>query len=653
MPAREGDGEQEAARSPAGYRDSTWDAFENMPLPVAAMEGPDHIVVAANAAYRALARREDLVGKPVGQAFPRLARRQLLDLLDLVSAGGEPFAARGWPIGEDRYFDVTVVPLRGPGMSTRGILVTQAEVTERERRRRETVVMRTARRRAWREAVTVQEAMLPSELPVLPQARIAARYLPAGVDEAAGGDWFDAFALPDGRIVVMVGDVPVSGIAAAAAMGRLRAVLRHALTVRPDLAIALAEADQFAAGDTALSTATLCVAVLHPADGQLRYATCGHPAPLLGAADGTARFLKGTSASPLGTGNGKRAYPVPAAAVLRPGEVLLLYSDGLVERPGRTLDDGMADLAIAAGDSIRDGALAPWRRATPAERVSHLSVELLARGGYSDDVTTLAVWRQPDPLPSLDIEVPARPGAVSALRRALAGWLDGLGAASGDRQLAELAVSEVITNAVEHAYPSGSPGPVRLRAAVGADGCLRTRVTDHGRWRVPDLSEEDRGQGLAIALQFAEELLVSHPPQDESEPPGARGTVVEMRHRLHRQPMLTPVGARVPSVPETDPGFSVALLAAEPAPRVTVTGPVDHVTADRLAGSLLAACRAGVLPLTVDLSAVTILASAGVRALYRVAAQLAVHGRQLTLISEQGCPASAVLDLTGLPRTAR
>jgi anti-anti-sigma factor len=302
---------------------------------------------------------------------------------------------------------------------------------------------------------------------------------------------------------------------------------------------------------------------------------------------------------------------------------------------------------------VANRALAAWAAGTPAERASQLTVELLARAGYDDDVTTLAVWREPHPQVMLDIELTASPGAVGALRRALSDWLDALGIAFGDRQLAELAVTEVVTNAVEHAYSPGSPGPVRLEAAVSAGGNLETRVSDRGRWRVPVVTGEARGQGLSVAMQLAEELQISHPPQDAGQPPGARGTVVAMRHRLHRRPMLAPLGAGSPAVRTTEPPFAVELATAWPAPRVRVSGPVDFTTADRLASWLLATCRVGTLPLTVDLSGVTVMASAGVRVLYRVAAQLAVHGRELTLISKPGSPAAAVLDLVRLPRASR
>jgi len=83
-----------------------------------------------------------------------------------------------------------------------------------------------------------------------------------------------------------------------------------------------------------------------------------------------------------------------------------------------------------------------------------------------------------------------------------------------------------------------------------------------------------------------------------------------------------------------------------------VTGPVDTTTAERFVGRLLSACRAGVLPLTVDLTGVTILASAGVRVLHEVRDQLAAHGNALTLITGPDSAAAAVLDIVRLPYTA-
>jgi anti-sigma regulatory factor (Ser/Thr protein kinase) len=638
-----------------------------MPSLMAALEGPEHTIVAANAAFRSFARQPDLIGWPARQVFPAFPGQQIGDLLDLVYAAGEPFTAREWPTADDRYVDLTLTPWHGDDGAVHGVLLTQVDVTARMRERPAggQAPALEAASRVRRESVAVQEAMLPSGLPVLPQLRIAARYLPAP-GEVVGGAWFDAFSLPGGRVALIVGDTAERGTTASAAMGRLRAMLWQALRLQPDLAAVLEQADGFAAGDAALRAATMCVAVLEPADGRFCYATCGHPPPLVAASDGTARRLPGSGSRPLGVGPGplwgwsepsdSAARSGPAAPVgseiLGPGEVLLLYSKGLVERPGRTLDSGLADLGIVAGDAAANPALAAWAAGTPAERVSQLTVELLTRGGYGDDVTTVAGWRQLTRPAPLDVEWPAGPDAAATLRRALDGWLEELGVALGDRQLAELSVTEVVSNAAEHAYRTGRPGPVRLEAAVGGDGYLETRVSDRGRWRVPGSSAAGRGQGLSVAAQFAEELVVSHPLQGAGESPGVRGTVVAMRHRLRRKPMLAPLAVG-PAARPADPSFAVELAVPGSAPRIRVAGPVDPTTAGRLESWLLTASLAGVLPLTVDLSAVTILAGAGVRVLYQVAAQLAAHGQNLTLISEPGSPAAAVLDLARLPRSPR
>src|SRR5262249_26291131 len=144
---------------------------------------------------------------------------------------------------------------------------------------------------------------LPTALPVLPRARIAARYLVADQEQAAGGDWFDAIPLDGGRVALVVGDVVGDGGAASAAVGQPRGVLGGALAAEADLGQVLYRTDAFAARAPALRAATLTVAVLDPARGTLRYTTCGHPPPLVIAADGTARYLEGTGTGPLGTGS--------------------------------------------------------------------------------------------------------------------------------------------------------------------------------------------------------------------------------------------------------------------------------------------------------------------------------------------------------------
>ena len=485
----------------------------------------------------------------------------------------------------------------------------------------------------------LQEALLPTALPVLPRARIAARYLAAGHEQSAGGDWFDAIPLAGGSVALVVGDVVGHGVAASAAMGQLRAVLAELLAAEGDLGHVLRRADAFAARMPALSTATLALAVLDPAGGTLRYATCGHPPPLVIGIDGEARYLEGTGTGPLGTGSA----PVLAVSALAPGELVLLYSDGLIERPNRTLAEGMAELAVAASR-----ALAPGADPAAAERVCQQTVELLTRAGHADDITALAAQRLADPVPALHLELPSERPSLTTARDAFAGWLGRLDVAADDADALHLAMVEVFTNAIEHAYPPAEPGLIEFDASLGDDGSVQCLVTDHGTWRPPDPADADRGHGLMVAGQVVDKLLVSHPPADGGA--GAQGTTVTLRHRL-RRPAILAAGCRPsgPAVPPAEPPFTVdTSIAAGATARALVGGPVDITTADQLARRLLSVSRGGTVPLVADLTGVTQLASAGVRALYAVSRQLAAHGQDLTLVTAPGSAAHGVLNLVRL-----
>ena len=643
------------------------DAFESMPVLVAALEGPEHRMVAANSAYRAFAGRPDFIGKPARQVFPDIAGQQLFELLDRVYASGEPVTAREWRIQLDRdgddaqdevYLDFSATPWRAADGGVRGILVVQTDVTDRVRERGAALDSAVTAERRYQAArgivTTLQQALLPAALPVLPGVQLAARYLVAGQDQAAGGDWFDAIPLPDGTVALVVGDVVGHGVAASVAMGQLRAVLTERLTAQPALAVVLDQVDTFAARNHALRAATLCLVLLNPGTGQLQYATCGHPAPLAIGTDGSARYLAPTGMGPLGSRVGSRAAPAPASELLAPGETVFLYSDGLIERPGRTMAEALAELATVAGDAAANRVLPAGAAASKPERICQLTVELLTRTGYADDVTVLAAQRRDSPVPPLALERPAVRDSLAPMREAFTSWLDSFGPMEEDRQSLEVAVSEAVTNAIEHAYPAGRAGPVWLVAIVLPDGSLEVNVADRGRWQEPGTADDGRGHGLLVIGQLTDEMKVRHPPRSAAEPSGARGTTVMIRHRLRHPAVLatdtgaTDIGAAATSRP-ADPSFAVRIMTGEPRPWVQITGPVDITTAGQLTRSLLAACRGGVLPLIADLDEVTLLASAGVRALFEVTGQLAAHQQDFTLIAGPASAARAVLDLVGLP----
>lgn len=702
-----------------GDADVVRDAFEQLPMLVAALDGPDHRLTAMNAAYRTFTGHPDVMGLPYRDAFPGLAGQPLHDMLDRVYATGQPESRTEWraqiglvglvpetPVGLDEvYADFTVIPQRDTDGAVNGLLVIANDVTDRVAQRRtaqqqtaqheaaqqqaaqheaaqqqtaeqQAAQQQTAEQRAapaerkpaggpaggparGREIVAdLQKALLPTALPVLPRVRIAARYLVAGQEQSAGGDWFDAIPLADGSVALVVGDVVGHGVTAAAAMGQLRAVLTEHLATETDLGRILARADAFAARTPALRAATLALAVLDPVSGKLRYTTCGHPPPLVISIDGAARYLEGTGTGPLGTGS----PPVLATSALAPGELVLLYSDGLVERPDMTIAEGMAELAVAAAGALAESSgEEPGERAqAPAtpERVCQRAVERLTRTGRADDITVLAAQRLAVPVPPLYLELPNERPSLTAARDAFAWWLSRLGAAADDWEALHLALVEVFTNAIEHAYPRGEPGTIELEATLGDDGNVECRVIDHGSWQPPDLADADRGHGLMVAGQVIDSLLVSHPPlrhptRAADGPARPRGTIVTLRHRLGRPAVLASVHDEEHAAQPAGPPFTVDTSMAESATaRALVHGPVDITTADQLARRLLSVSRGGTVPLVADLTGVTQLASAGVRALYAVSGQMAAHGQDLTLITAPGSAAHLVLDLVRLAHIA-
>lgn len=296
-------------------------AFDQMPVMLMAMAGPDLRIAGVNAACRAFLGRTGLVGMPVRAVLPEIAGQQIFEMLDRVYATGETQEGREWRVQlgsagggtREAYVDFTIVPWRGPEGVITGVLASFGESTAQVLQRQEVQRQAAEAERRFLAArgvvAELQEALLPPTVPVLPWARIAARYLVAGQDQSAGGDWFDAVPLPDGTVALIVGDVVGHGAAASAAMAQLRAVLNERLLAEADLTAVIAQADAYAARTPALHAATMAVAVLDPRTGAMCYITCGHPAPLLIGSGGVTRFLPGSGTGPrhrLAAGPGHR-----------------------------------------------------------------------------------------------------------------------------------------------------------------------------------------------------------------------------------------------------------------------------------------------------------------------------------------------------------
>jgi anti-sigma regulatory factor (Ser/Thr protein kinase) len=339
-------------------------------------------------------------------------------------------------------------------------------------------------------AETLQRRLLPQELPAIAGVELACRYLPAA-GSSLGGDWYDVFELPGGRVGLAVGDVVGHGVGAAAVMAQLRSALRaYAIEEHPPATVVDAvNRMMWEIGPIAMTT--LAYGVLDPAEETLELTIAGHPPPLLVAADGTADYLplQGTMALGASQVSAYRSQTVPFPA----GTMLVLYTDGLVERRGASIDDGLERLQ-ALGSGVET-----------VDRVCIDIVDRLILDEPEDDVAVIAA-RLPPLSADLHTRWPAQPEALVAVRHLLRRWLRFHGASDNEAYEILVATQEACANAVEHAY-----GPGRAHFEVDAEhraARIRVTVRDQGRWRPPRGSH--RGRGLVLMRSLMETVDVEH-----------------------------------------------------------------------------------------------------------------------------------------------
>jgi hypothetical protein len=228
-------------------------------------------------------------------------------------------------------------------------------------------------------AVELQRGLLPKALPEIAGIELVAHYQAAGLGAEAGGDWYDAFAQGDGRVGVVIGDVAGRGVAAASAMGQLRSVTRAFAVAdggerTPGEVLTRLNSHQLALGRDELFT--VVYAIIDRDSGSVCWANAGHPPPLLRATDGNARYLEGGEGL---TGLEEIIY-ADQRVPLGIGDLLVFYTDGLVERRGESLDAGLERLQQAVGAGPED----------PEELCEHiLQMALLPDARLQDDVTAL------------------------------------------------------------------------------------------------------------------------------------------------------------------------------------------------------------------------------------------------------------------------
>jgi PAS domain S-box-containing protein len=419
--------------------------------------------------------------------------------LEIDSLIGVPLRAEGEVLGvlvvcasPPRHFtadDLAVLRLAADRVA---LAISHARVYEREHRIAE----------------TLQRSLLPGRLPRLPGLGVAARYLPAATEAEVGGDWYDVIPIPGGGVGLVMGDVAGKGIAAASMVGRLRSALRAYALEGHDPARVVQQLNRLVwteADDSQM--ATLLYVVVDPAEGVLRWVNAGHLPPLLVVGDRLPNFLEGNGSVPLGV----LPFPPYEEVCIRmePGSTVVLYTDGLVERPGAHIDDGLSQLATQV-------------RAAPEDAEAlcdHLLRAMVPNGGAPDDVALLALRNVPM-ADRFRAEFPSEPEALASMRGLLRRWLR---YARGDEQeVAEIvtACGEAATNAIEHA---GAGGGTPFELAGRLEGReVQLTVRDYGAWRTERDGDQGRGLSLMRALMDTVEVL-----------PTPEGTTVRLRRTLN------------------------------------------------------------------------------------------------------------------------
>jgi serine phosphatase RsbU (regulator of sigma subunit)/anti-sigma regulatory factor (Ser/Thr protein kinase) len=339
-------------------------------------------------------------------------------------------------------------------------------------------------------ALTLQRAMLPTGLSAPSSVEVRHRYLPGSKLIEVGGDWYESIALPGGRVALVVGDVAGHGVRAAVTMGRLRTAIHTLAMLELPPAETLQQLNELMQelGAREPHFATCVYAIFDAVAGTCEVASAGHLPPLLVRPDGSNELLDVSPAPPLGVGTGPiQSRTLPVAD----GSLLVLYTDGLVEKRSKDIDEGLARLRdIFTPDTVE----------LPLEDLCKATLAGVWLDEQRDDIAVLIARLRTIPPENivrwtLPAELTSARKARSLIKRPLRKWglVDLI-------PTAELLVSELVTNAVRYAQ-----GKIGLRLIL--EGGLVCEVLDDSaalpRLRHPD-EEDERGRGLQVVSQVAQ-----------------------------------------------------------------------------------------------------------------------------------------------------
>jgi serine phosphatase RsbU (regulator of sigma subunit)/anti-sigma regulatory factor (Ser/Thr protein kinase) len=427
--------------------------------------------------------RQDLANTNLAEEIARgMRRRPVARLLSGTSMLLLPLIARGVTLGflactryqGYRRFDAYDTEIGMEFASRAAIFIDNARRYSRERAT----------------ALTLQRSLLPTGLSAPSSVEVRHRYLPGSKMIEVGGDWYESITLPGGRVALVVGDVAGHGVRAAVTMGRLRTAIRTLARLELPPAETLQQLDELMhdLGQREPHFATCVYAVFDAVSGRCEVASAGHLPPLLVSPDGKSEFLDVSPSPPLGIGSG----PVQTRTFkIRDGSLLVLYTDGLVERRDADIDEGLTRLRETFG---------PGSTSRPLEELCKATLAGVYADHQRDDIAVLVARLHrlaPDQHVAwkLASELTSARRARLLVRRRLRRW--------GLTELiptTELLASELVTNAVRYAH-----GAIALRLV--REGGLVIEVQDDSA-ALPRLrhatDEDERGRGLQVVSQLAE-----------------------------------------------------------------------------------------------------------------------------------------------------
>lgn len=340
-------------------------------------------------------------------------------------------------------------------------------------------------------AETLQKEFLPVNLPTLEGIDFDVLYAVGGPESDVGGDWYDAFELPDGRVAISIGDIAGHGVRSAATMGRVRHALRDFALDSTEPGDVLERVQRVLMLEDRSTMATAIFGYIDPVAGVLTYANAGHPDPLL-ASDGAVIALPG-GGLPIGlTGNERwKTYTAP----LPESGLLLLYTDGLVEQH--------RDI-VAAQERVKAAMLEV--AADPGIRAAQYVKDALFEEAPRDDVAILAMRLIHPTEQRIALSISAVPASASAVRGALKRFAGRLKLDDDATFRLQVAVGEAINNAIEHAY-GARMGTIEIRVWCD-EQTIHAEISDSGSWRVPRERDEGRGRGMTIIHELADDVNI-------------------------------------------------------------------------------------------------------------------------------------------------